>query len=358
MRDAETKRVRAAMRDAFPFLMRFFLTVSKETFVAERDGTLLGAVVTKTFRINRERTGGLVAFIFTNAEARGMGLGRKLVDHALAYFEERGCDELFASVEGTNTSSSRMFLNRGFTLASGGQLIKRYRFNVFRILVRTFHTIDLGHFLWIKPLPDYRERPTIQWVVNVLLNALFWTASFAMQRHVAPEGAPGIGVSILLSTFLLFAVRDVSTIVGAKLFGIRLQYRLWETSLLVNAIISIAFRGLFVSTGSFYPTCKDWRYKDEYARLGKIAAISSLVTLATLYGAFFLRYLLVLPPYISYPLAVFLLVGAVLTVFDTLLPLFPFNSSNAGRVFNWSKPVWIVIGLLGLGFVLLREFLL
>ncbi|MCG8479860.1 MAG: GNAT family N-acetyltransferase, partial [Spirochaetales bacterium] len=199
MRDGETKSVREVMKNAFPFLMRFFFSVTKETFVAEKDGALAGGVVTKTFRINREKKGGLVAFIFTNDRARGLGLGQKLLDHALAYFEEQGCDEMFAAVEGTNTSSSKMFLTRGFALASGGRLIKTYGFNIFRILGHTFHTFDIGHFLWIKPLADYRERPAAQWVVNILLNTVFWTAAYTMREGIALEHVPDIVPSVLIA---------------------------------------------------------------------------------------------------------------------------------------------------------------
>ncbi len=358
MRDDEAQSVRRVMKNAFPFLLRLFFTITKETFVAEQDGALLGGVVTKTFRINREKKGGLIAFIFTSDAARGRGLGQKLLDHALTYLAERGCDEVFASVEGTNTSSSKMFLTRGFALASGGRLITRYGFNIFRILFCTSHTIDVGHFLWIKPLENYRERPTMQWIANVLLNTLFWTAAYAMRQGSALEDVPRSALSIFISMVLLFGVRDLSTIAGSKLFGIPMQYRLWETSLLLNAAISLVFRGSFISTGSFYPIRKDWRYKDEYARLGTIAYTSSLVMLATLYGAFFLQYLLVLPPLMSAAVAMLLFVGTVFTIFDILVPIFPLYSGNGGRVYHWSKPLWVTIALPGVGLILMRALLL
>ena len=358
MRDDEEKAVREVMKKAFPFFMRLFFSVTKETFVAEKDGALAGGVVTKTFRINRKKKGGLVAFICTNGTARGLGLGQRLLDHALAYFEEQGCDEMFAAVEGTNTSSSKMFLTRGFAPASGGRLIKKYGFNVFRILFRTSHTFDLGHFLWIKPLADYRERPTAQWIANVLLNAVFWTAARTMWRGVASTEMPSIVLSVLVSIVLLLALRDVSTIAGSKLLGIPMQYRLWETGLLLNAVISLVFRGTFISTGAFYPTRKDWRYKDEYARLGTIAAISSFAMLAILYGAFLLQYLLALTPRVSDSVAMLLSVGVIFTIFDILIPIFPFYASNAGRVYHWSKPLWAILALLGVGVILLRAFVL
>lgn len=361
MRRDEKKEVRRVMKRAFPFFMRLFYSLSKETFVAEKNGELLGGVVTKRFKLSSGKMGGYVAFIFTAPEAQGLGVGQALLDHALEYLQEQGCDEIFASVEGSNTSSSKMFLTRGFTLASAGFLIRRYRFKLAKIFWYTFHTFDLGHFLWIKTfdeyLEEYREHPLLQWSVNLALNTLFWTVAFALQGSVAPEGTTAIWTTVLISLGLLLAVRDLSTLAVSRILKLPLQYRLWETGLILSAGIALIFRGQFISAGSFYPTRKEWRYKDERPRLGKIALVSNLTTLVLLYGLLAMRYFLPLPRPLSFPIGMTLLAGSVLIVFDMLLPIFPFSPSNAGRIFKWSKPVWVLSALLGAGFILLREFL-
>ncbi|MBE0447586.1 MAG: GNAT family N-acetyltransferase [Actinobacteria bacterium] len=43
---------------------------------------------------------------FHRPSARGQGAGQRLTEATLEFFDERGCDEVMAAVEGYNTSSS------------------------------------------------------------------------------------------------------------------------------------------------------------------------------------------------------------------------------------------------------------
>jgi len=45
-----------------------------------------------------------------------MGTGQKLIEAALHFFEDKGCEEIMACVEGSNTSSSKLFSTRGFSI--------------------------------------------------------------------------------------------------------------------------------------------------------------------------------------------------------------------------------------------------
>ena len=67
---------------------------------AERDGRLVGAIVPKVFVLPDKRRCGATFWLMTAPEARGSGVGGRLVEATLEYFEEHGCREAFACVEG------------------------------------------------------------------------------------------------------------------------------------------------------------------------------------------------------------------------------------------------------------------
>ena len=63
-------------------------------FVAEEDGKVLGYIST---RIDREAGKGRIPNLAVDKEARGQGIGRKLIEHALEYFRREGM--AFAMIE-------------------------------------------------------------------------------------------------------------------------------------------------------------------------------------------------------------------------------------------------------------------
>lgn len=63
-------------------------------FVAEEDGKVLGYIST---RIDREASKGRIPNLAVDNAARGRGIGRKLIEHALDYFRREGM--AFAMIE-------------------------------------------------------------------------------------------------------------------------------------------------------------------------------------------------------------------------------------------------------------------
>ena len=116
MRAEEKRDVGAIMRRSFELTQQLFFSWSSDVLVAEQDGKLLGAVVLKMFPLPGDRKGGLIAWVFTAPEARGTGAGQRLIEAALKFLEEQDCDELMACVEGYNSSSSKLFATRGFSI--------------------------------------------------------------------------------------------------------------------------------------------------------------------------------------------------------------------------------------------------
>src|SRR5919112_503249 len=114
----ETRAVRSLASSAFSWAAGPFFSPPPQTLVAERDGHLVGTVVPKVFSLPNKRLCGAIFWLMTDPRARGLGVGRRLVEATLEYFEEQGCREAFACVEGYNTPSSNRFAARGFTILS------------------------------------------------------------------------------------------------------------------------------------------------------------------------------------------------------------------------------------------------
>ena len=63
-------------------------------FVAEEDGNILGYIST---RLDREAGKGRIPNLAVDGAARGRGIGRQLIEHAVAYFRREGM--AFATIE-------------------------------------------------------------------------------------------------------------------------------------------------------------------------------------------------------------------------------------------------------------------
>ena len=75
-------QVRGVFRRSFPILQQVFFGWTPDVLVAERDGSILGAVMLKTYRLPGDQKGGFISWIFTAPEARGLGVGQRLTEGA------------------------------------------------------------------------------------------------------------------------------------------------------------------------------------------------------------------------------------------------------------------------------------
>ena len=93
-----------------------------------------------------------------------------------------------------NTSSSKIFSERRFSILSPGEQFRRYGLRAFALWFKIFHYIDIGHFVWAHPAAERQDRPLLQWWGTVLANALIcllalWRGSgFRSFAPIAPAG--------------------------------------------------------------------------------------------------------------------------------------------------------------------------
>ena len=80
-------------------------------FVAERNGEILGYITT---RIDPANARGRIPNMAVVESARGLGLGRRLIHHALAYFSQTGLKVAQIETMATNSIGQHLYPSCGF----------------------------------------------------------------------------------------------------------------------------------------------------------------------------------------------------------------------------------------------------
>ncbi len=362
MRQEEKSQVRAIMQRAFSLPVSLFFSWAGHVLVAEQEGRLLGGIVLRTFPLPGGGKGGEVAWVFTDLDARGLGAGHALVEGGLNYLDAEGCDEIFACVEGNNSSSFKLFATRGFSILSPGEQFRRYGLRTFLVWVRTTHFSDVGHFLWARPPEQGEDSPGLQWWGGLLVNALLALLAWWRRHSFDPLGGGpgGLGSSaaaagaLAAALVLLFGVRHLAMLGTGALQGLRLRYRAWESTLPTTLIIGLVFGAFFPAPGGLYPEGDDWRYGDLLPRLGPMGLAGSLAVLLLAWGAWVLQRFASLALPVQGWLATLLFVAVPLSLCDTVLAFFPFTGFNGRRLWDWSRPLWLLLSLAAVGLLFVR----
>lgn len=338
MRPEEKPVVQRIAFRAFSLLARLFFSLSGTVLVAECGSRLVGGAVLKTIPWGRGRKLGFFSWLFSDPDARGLGVGQRLVEAALAHFQAEGCDEVAACVEGHNTSSANLFATRGFGVLSPGAQWRRYGWWLPLLWWRVSHLIDVGHLYWAKPAPTEEDNPSAQWWGTILANLLLaWIGI-----RIWSIGGMVPWVAVPATVFILLGVRWLAMWLAARAQGLEVRYRAWETGYPLSLAIALILRGLYVVPGGLYPKEQNWRYRELAPKLGRMALAGVMGPLALLWLAWGLAGVSAVKsalPFIYY-------VGIPLVMVDVLVPFFPLACYNGRRLWDWSPVVWAVMGAL------------
>ena len=354
MRDGDEKAVKDLARRAFPPLGGFFFPHSPDALVARRDGKLVGAVVLKTFGPSSRRRGGVMTWLMTDPRARGLGVGSQLVEAALRSFEERGCQEVFACVEGFNTSSANIFAGRGFTILSFGEQLRRYRLlGALLLWLRTSRLGgDVGHFLWAHPGQLKPDNPALQWWAGALASAIIFL--LAGWRGGWLGGLePGTLLGGTLIVVALFGSREAAMRLTARLIRLPVRHRAWESAFPLSLGAALALGVFLPAPGSVYPCQREWHYRDLLPKLGLMAFAGASAVLVFAWTVWVLAQFGEPSPEAAVWLSTAHMAGLMVAAFDVLLPFSLFASYNGRRVWDWNRPAWgaLAVAVLALFFV-------
>ncbi|HZY56699.1 MAG TPA: GNAT family N-acetyltransferase, partial [Rubrobacteraceae bacterium] len=265
----DEEAVKALAGRAFSPLASLSFPRSPDALIYERRGELVGAVVLRTFELPGERKSGVMTWLMTDPGARGLGVGGRLVEAALQSFEERGCREMFACVEGYNSSSANLFAVRGFTILSFGEQLRRYGFlGTLLLWLRTSRLGgDMGHFLWARPGQLGLDSPAFQWWVGTLANALVLLL-VGWRGNWLGDFAPATLLGVVLIVVTLLGLREGTMRLVVWLRGLPVRHRVWESTFPLSLGVALALGVFLPAPGSVYPRQDTWHYRDLVAKLG------------------------------------------------------------------------------------------
>ena len=297
MRDDERQTVHAMMRRVFSFLDRLAFSWTPNVLVAEQDGQLVGAIVLRVFTPLANCKVGTVAWVFTTPRVRGQGFGQRLIEAGIDFFKRQGCDEILTTVEGFNTSSSKLFSTRGFKILSPGAQFQRYGLATLWVWFNLSHYFDPGHFLWACPISKTSDSPAGQWWGTVVANSLIGLLMLWRLNGLRTVNL-GLFLELLLVFTVLFGTRSIGMWLMARRQALRVRFRAWESGYLPSLAIALIFAGaMYPIPGGMYPVANQWRYRDLLPKLGRIALAGTLPVLLIVWGAWIISQSGLLPTY-------------------------------------------------------------
>jgi L-amino acid N-acyltransferase YncA len=349
MQMSERKVVCGLMKRSFPLIQRWFFSLTRHVLVAEQQQTIVGAAVLEVASLPGHRKGGLLYWIFTAPEVRGSGVAQQLLEASLAFFDEQGCDEVLACVEGNNTSSSKLFATRGFSILSPVQQFQRYGFGMLLVWFWIFNVVDIGLFVWARPGPAVEKPDTSPWLWWGTLVANVLVGGVALWRyHAFGSLELALLLPVLLLCIALLVVRHLAMMATARWYHLPVCYRAWESAFPLSMVIAFASGSFFPVPGSLYPAMREWRYRDLRHILGPVAASGAGAVLVLVCLLWSVVEVGMLPASMEGVAHLTLLAIKPFALVNIALPFFPFSSFDGRRIWDWNTWVWGVMSLVAI----------
>ena len=356
MRPGEEKIVRSIVKEAFPFTAWLFFNHKPTTLVAVKENKIVAGVVYGQFAYSKDINSGAIYWLFTAPEHQGEGFGKKLIQEAVNKLKVGGCQEVFACIEGYNSSSFNLFDKQDFSKLNFFDQIKKFRIETFYIWYQTHHLFDLGHYLWHLNIKESEKETKNElrenrnkfkdikfWLFNLTISSLIMF--IALLRTDLIDINPGDITAVFFAIVVTFGIRDLAGIVAAKGSGLKLEYDIWESGHIISIIMAVFAGGYIPVPGTFYPEGDDWSYQNKLTGLARQSLASS--------GALLVLGWILNFDFISGIKFIEILLMAVtnMAIFDIALPFFPFVSYNGSRIWDYNRIIWLVLFITLIGFI-------
>jgi predicted N-acetyltransferase YhbS len=353
----ELGQVRELGRRAFSLPMGLLMaaTVSPQGWAAQdAAGVLVGALTVRTTQIGKARVG-ILDWAAVDPRCQGLGIGKALLEQALAGLSQQGCDRIVTTgVDGYNTSSWNAAHAHGLRYWPPAQQIREFGWRWPKLLLLIPH-VGVSTFILHLPADPQQEETPAAAGIGALLGVILFLGLFLLPvsavRNVAWASlapgdllaplAPALLLWGVLLTGLYLGVRSAGHWLAARALRLPLTFRLWESGLLMATLLAVAF-GAFLPAfgGSFYARQPRFNYSQARPALGKImlagAALSlALLALFTLLGQ--------LVPAAGPVAQLGRYIGLTLGLTDVLLFFSPFQSLPAGHIWRWRRTVWLAV---------------
>ena len=321
----EVKALKKQAQKAFGLAEGLFLSSVKEAQVAVVDDALVACFAYKIIQSGNKKVG-YISLLFTDPAFQGQGIASQICAEGVQHLWALGCDALVTFVRDDNVGSWGSFAKSGFVKASLPQMTGPFGLmGTVKLCWETTYLFSIGHdfYVALRDETDALEKKggVGQAALQVLLSTLLLDAAFRADAHIL------YGV---LFAALVFAGFIVAGGLGTLCSRRGWRFRITSGGLLVYAAINF-FTG-FPLLGAWYP-----------ARYEKTPAFKRDMALPVVTAWMFLLGLAAVAAFMDVPFAQYFAPVARMLLIFRCLPVAVFDSSGFGRVFQWSKPVAVLL---------------
>lgn len=331
MRSGEEKTVMKLGRKSFPFFEGLFVGKPKKAMLAELEGCIVGAIMYKKI----DSTTAYIDEAFVAPEHHGIGVGKKLYSTTFNFLRDNGCSSITALVKDDNVASFKLFTDNGFKRIGLEPAVTQLGAKCFvKHCLSTPMLFATGmDFYMASDKVDLKGKcnPLSQILVFFLANFLFlfplWIRLFS-----ANNSAP----LHLLSSYLLILILFL---LPRLLFSLwhreGFQFRFNNCGCLVTILLSI-FGNPFPMNANLYP--KEYKNTTAFKKTLFIPEIIKWVIFSIL-------------PLLPFALGDYFNFIAQISCYYLLymvIPFYPFEALGGGRIFRYSKPIWLITLLITL----------
>lgn len=327
MESGEEKQLLKVARNAFHSIEALFVSVPKTAMVAEYDGVIVGGMIYNIMTSDNKK----IAYIdeaFVDVSYQSMGIGKQLYNKTIEHLWNLNCDVITAMVKDDNVASWKLVENNGFKKVGFNQIVKEIGSSAFfKHFYKTPFLIAVGMDFYMadknKTVKEKRNGISQFFIflfANILLLLPLWIQNFIENKNSFLQSF------IAYFTVLLVFVccRAVGKIIGKN----KWHFRLNNGGVILPLLLSV-FGCTFLMNGNWYPDEYDntdvFKKKLAIPELTKWLVFSLLPLLGFIDNTYFST--------LSKTACYFLIF--------MIIPIYPFESLGAGRIFRYNKKIWL-----------------
>ncbi|MEM2849682.1 MAG: GNAT family N-acetyltransferase [Candidatus Bathyarchaeia archaeon] len=306
------------------------------TMIAEYNGKIVGSVSMRIQVIKAKRIGFIDALV-TDRELRGRGIGGSLVDNAILWLKERGCEVIYATADRYNSPSWNIFIHRGFYPYEFPQQFRDYGLNFLRLWFGEFHFIGFGTF-FLRCNKDQGKSCETGGGWHLLFALLGVSVALWIQL-LRSRGPLTLIPAIFAVVALSILIHELPQKIAARKLGLETTFKAWDSGILFSWLLAL-LGGFFPAYGSIYVKQLDWWYdpkKDKTGVMFALGPVSSLVLSLTFWMLSILA--------TDNLLVESAKVGYTTSLLIVILNLIPMQAAggftwDGKKILTWNKTVW------------------
>ncbi|MEM3407690.1 MAG: GNAT family N-acetyltransferase [Nitrososphaerota archaeon] len=323
------------------------------TLVAELEGKIVGSVSMRIQVLKGKRTGFIDALV-SDKELRGRAIGKSLVEGAILWLEEHGCEVIYATADRYNSPSWNIFIHRGFHPYEIPEQLRDYGLDFLKLWLTEFHFIGFGTFFLRRDKEQRNSCETREvghWLAALIGMSIVWWIQI-----LRGQGSLMLIPMVSLAVAISLLAHELSQKLVANKLDIETTFKAWGSGIFFSWLLALV-GSVFPAYGSTYVKQLDWRYDPEKDRTGIVFAIGPLVSLA-LGFIFWAISKLTAKSLIAVPATV----GYVTNLLIVILNLIPIQAAggfvwDGKKILRWNKTAWITL-VIATSFLIMLDFLL